>query len=308
MILLSLLSAFECHHHVVVYLLTIIIFNINGLTMDYKYVDSFGFIMPVTTRSKYRQLQGSCNEQSQVCLSCSPVPISESSAGPLTKYMSRSTVTSTGIISSLGLLPHDSLEHSLSLLIDRSSSSEMLQNFSEFQNSKLIATASVESISNCTTVVPTKNNSLDLEFATMESDCKDVGDSSPPPDPPDLHRMLELLSVSLSCHISSQTALLQDEMSQQNKQLAISQANFRNEVQNELDEFCQILSRQQSWIQSKFFDASSPLKTSSTLPAAPSPPVVNQVPSSSTTAMATGVDIQSQMLMILIPLANFPAH
>jgi hypothetical protein len=75
-----------------------------------------------------------------------------------------------------------------------------------------------------------------------------------------------------------------------------SQAHFKEEVRNELKEFCLLLAWQQEWIEFRIANVSSP--------ASPSTPQV--IPSSSTlpetlsspSPLPSGSDLQSQMLLM----------
>jgi hypothetical protein len=103
MIFLSIFSAIDCHQCLVVFLLPIIVFILGSISANYKYVNSIGLIMPVTTRSKSHLIHHSLYEPPQVCLECSLVVggASTPSVDPSTKYMSReSIVLSNDLISS----------------------------------------------------------------------------------------------------------------------------------------------------------------------------------------------------------------
>jgi hypothetical protein len=66
--------ALRCFPCFIVFLLTVIfIFLSCDALQNYKYVNSFGLVMPVTTRSQARLLFNACNENHQVCMECSPV-------------------------------------------------------------------------------------------------------------------------------------------------------------------------------------------------------------------------------------------
>lgn len=55
-------------------LLTVIFIFLSSDTLqNYKYVNLFGLVMPVTTRSQACLLFNACNENHQVCMECSPV-------------------------------------------------------------------------------------------------------------------------------------------------------------------------------------------------------------------------------------------
>ena len=70
----SLSRALRCLSCLLVYLLTVIFIFIScDIPQNYKYVNSFGLVMPVTTRSQARLLFNACNDNHQVCMECSPV-------------------------------------------------------------------------------------------------------------------------------------------------------------------------------------------------------------------------------------------
>ena len=90
--------------------MTSIAIIIGGIPTNYKYVSSFGVTMPVITRSKSRLLQRECSEVSQVCLTCSPLPVINPihSNNPSTMYMSRSSSSCTTNDNSPSQLIHTS--------------------------------------------------------------------------------------------------------------------------------------------------------------------------------------------------------
>lgn len=66
--------ALKCFSCFIVFLLTVIFIFLSSDTLqNYKHVNSFGLVMPVTTRSQARLLFNACNENHQVCMECSPV-------------------------------------------------------------------------------------------------------------------------------------------------------------------------------------------------------------------------------------------
>jgi len=302
MSLLSIFSAILCNCGSLVFLQTFITIIFSGGNTDYKYANSLGFIMPVTTRSQARLLSGKCNESAQVCLPCSPLPsaVSTSHDGPLTKYMSRpssfnnistSLPTSTSPISPSTDSSFVALDHS---------STPMPSPHFKFGNLKSVDSASSVSISNYSIVSSSCiHYSEEFENFTMEADCQDDGGDTPPSSSPDLQVLLASLSTTLSNHISSQTAIIQDKMSQNNLKLQQSQAVFKQEVRSELDEFCALMEHQQRWIESRLIDSSSRSTPVSPPPAQPSPSIVPVPTSAPAISHSSGQDLQAQMLLLL---------
>jgi hypothetical protein len=196
-IFLSNFSAIDCPPCGIVFILTLTVIILCGITTDYKYDNSVYTSMPVTTRSKSRLLQSSCHEPSQVCLTCSPMPsttipiIYNSSPQNLSQFQESSTVTPT--ISQA--LTQEYLISPSSLLFTDSLSVKVPSNNLEISNLKLDNSVPVDTVSNfVTTRVSFCHNSSCLQISTMESDCKEI-DTSSKPDPPDLQQLFAALSA-----------------------------------------------------------------------------------------------------------------
>ena len=74
--------------------------------------------------------------------------------------------------------------------------------------------------------------------------------------------LLATLSALLSSHISTQTAIIQEQIKQSDAKLMQSHACFKEEVHNELDEFCLLMARHQQLLESKVADVSQPVNPS----------------------------------------------
>jgi len=290
MFFLVLFSTIPYHCRLVVFLLTSVGFSLSSGITNYKYVNSVGAIMPVTTRSKSRLLQGHCNELQQVCLECSPglAATSISSSSSMTKYMSEPS--------------NNFLENaSLPSLFDSSSSSSMFSlaiigdsiSTSQQDNLKLVDSSSQTSTSNSSVfLVPPVHNFSSNQFSMMEADCQDIKmKAKPDPAPPDA---MQQLFTSLMDHISVQTTRIQEQLQLTNMQLTEAQEDFKSEVQNELDAFRAFLANAQA-----SQDLPSPPNMSS-VPVVPvvssRPPVIHTLP---TVVSNSGGDIQTQMMLML---------
>ncbi len=90
-------SEIDCQQRLIVFILTILAIIFSGSVVNYKYDNSFGFIMPVITRSQSRCLI-SIPASPQVCLECSSVRSNDTSTmmslSSTTKLSSSSVNTS----------------------------------------------------------------------------------------------------------------------------------------------------------------------------------------------------------------------
>ena len=231
----------NCHLCVIVLFVTIIALSCCGITVDYKYVNSNSVTMPVTTRSKTRLLNHSCNERPQVCLACSPVSFKDSSitllpseiASSSNAKMNPSTISSN-LISEQSLTSTTSITlNSSSLVCD--SSSFKFRNL-EFSNSQCEATQS----GTASDTLLCHNFQIDNNISPMEVDCQDTKMECPS-DPPDL---MQQLFTSLTTHILLQTDRIQKQIQQNDAKLTAAQDMFKEEGRNELDAFRALLATQ----------------------------------------------------------------
>jgi len=133
----------------------------------------------------------------------------------------------------------------------------------------------------------------------MESDCQEEESLSIVPAPPDMQQLFTTLSSSLSEHISSQTAIIQNQICANEDKFEKAQAVFKQEVRSELDEFRAIITQQQQWIQSHSGTNPVPIQNVSTSVSLPSL-VTSSVTSSPTPATSVvGQDLQAQMLLLI---------
>jgi hypothetical protein len=104
----------------------------------------------------------------------------------------------------------------------------------------------------------------------MGAVCKDSPYVSTLLESPDLQSMFTSLSVTLASHISSQTEIIQDQITENDAQVQRSQLIFKQEVRSEGDEFRELLYQQQCWLKSRLIDpvaqTTPVVPTASTLP------------------------------------------
>jgi hypothetical protein len=143
------------------------------------------------------------------------------------------------------------------------------------------------------------HNSLYFQNTNMEADCKDSPDVSTPLESPDLQSMFTLLSVTVASHISSQTVIIQDQIKENDAQVQHLQLIFQQEVRSELDEFRELLSQQQCWLESRLIDPVA--QTTPVVPTAPT--LTTPVPQASQVlpdnSSSSSLDLQAQMLLML---------
>jgi hypothetical protein len=259
MIFPSLFSAIDCNHRSLVFLLTILVCILSGISTNYKYVNSSGFfIMPVTTRSKSHLLLRIDNDTPQVYLVCSPVPVATPTSDqcPSTMYRSRSSGIPNTPLSSPNSLPLATMQNSSSSLFFDDSSLKISISHLEFENLPSVDSVAMDVISKFEKSQPSlSHNSSCLKSSNMEVDCAELLDDSPKSDPSDLQQLFASLSATLlasfSSHISSQTEVIPEQIQQNVMKLMQSQVHFKEEVHNELDEFRSLMLKQQQWMESK---------------------------------------------------------
>jgi len=303
MIFFLFLYAIECKSRDLASILAIFVYYfISGAITNYKYANSLGLIMPVTTRSKARLLQNTSLALPQVCLECSPlssstyIPPAESTTMNMSRlpFASKSPVRSTVFV-----YPDFSSTDMVSNDVD-SSSLVVSSDISEFQNFKLCSHSSMSTISNFSSSLSHHNchNSLDFKNSIMESDCKDEVEMFGSSEPSDLKQLIDSLAVSLSSHISTQTAIIQDKIQENEVKIQESHVSFKQEVRTELDEFRELLAQQQKWIESKLNETTPSLQPSPTV--VPSSSAVSSPPPSIPVVSPTPIpDFQTQMLLMI---------
>ncbi len=303
MIFPSFISALGYFLSNIVFLLTSIAIIIGGIPTNYKYVSSFGVTMPVITRSKSRLLQRECSEVSQVCLTCSPLPVFNPihSNNPSTMYTSRSSSSCTTNDNSPSQLIHTSPVFIDASFLNRNTPVVTDSTNLKFENLKSVESASTATILKLSSPLPHYCHKFStLESFNMESDCQEEESLSVVPALPDMQQLFTTLSSSLSEHISSQTAILQNQICANEEKFEKAQAVFQQEVRSELDEFRSIIAQQQQWIQSHSDTNPVPIQNVSNSVSIPSPVTSSVTPSSTTPATSVvGQDLQAQMLLLI---------
>ena len=273
----------------------------------------YHLIMPVTTRSKAKSRLSSINEASNFLsttnlstheqqrsineLNHTIFPSDGQIDGSSSPVLTNTQVMSPYLISSQ--FHHDSSSIPVPFLPSSESFVKLDSSIFQFENLEFQNLEDKLPPGNCP--VQYCHNFSNSKKSTMEADCKDHHTRSEAQDGAmDMTKLFTMFSEQMLEH----TTKLQEKLSSDFTQLVQAQANFKQEVRDELDELRYLISIQNHTSSSgpPVNQESGTISSASIAPTVSSSPTVSQPSitfSGSNTSAMNGQDLQNQMMMML---------